>query len=346
MQQVALSARATGYSWVRATPAAAALVYPALLAATYRSAAWLHASGAVGSAVVLAVSLALTFAAPATALALAAKWGRPGSANAGDTRARGIAHLAFASPALFTFLGVVVYLDGFPSADYLVWAALWVAIVVWMAVGHASEGASGVAAQPKWLRPAHGVGAALVIGGFILLHLFNHLTGFVSAQTHIAVMNALRRWYRNEFVEPAVVALMLFMVVTGAMLLRAKLRRTGGWFDTLQTVTGTYLGIYIVGHMNSVFTYARLHEGIDTDFWFASAGKVGLLGDPWSVRLLPHYALGVWSVITHAGCGLRTVMLAHGVAEHIANRVAASISIAGAIVTVPMILALVRVHIG
>ena len=139
---------------------------------------------------------------------------------------------------------------------------------------------------------------------------------------------------------------MLFMVVTGAMLLRAKLRRTGGWFDTLQTVTGTYLGIYIVGHMNSVFTYARLHEGIDTDFWFASAGKAGLLGDPWSVRLLPHYALGVWSVITHAGCGLRTVMLAHGVAERTANRVAASISIGGAIVTVPMILALVRLHIG
>jgi len=51
-------------------------------------------------------------------------------------------------------------------------------------------------------------------------------------------------------------------------------------------------------------------------------------------------------VITHAGCGLRTVMLAHGVAERTANRVAASISIGGAIVTVPIILALVRVHIG
>jgi len=119
-----------GHSWVRAAPAAAALLYPALLAATYRSAAWLHTSGTVGSAVALALSLALTFAAPAIALAFAVKWGRSGSANSGDTRARGVAHLAFASPALFTFLGVIVYLDGFPSADYLVWAALWVAIVV------------------------------------------------------------------------------------------------------------------------------------------------------------------------------------------------------------------------
>ena len=71
MQQVALSARATGYSWIRAAPGAAALLYPALLAATYRSAAWSHASGTVGSAVALAVSLALTFTAPAIALALA-----------------------------------------------------------------------------------------------------------------------------------------------------------------------------------------------------------------------------------------------------------------------------------
>ena len=67
---------------------------------------------------------------------------------------------------------------------------------------------------------------------------------------------------------------------------------------------------------------------------------------PWSVRLLPHYALGVWSVITHAGCGQRTVLLNHGVAQQTADRVATWISVLGAAVTVPMILALVRVHIG
>jgi hypothetical protein len=64
------------------------------------------------------------------------------------------------------------------------------------------------------------------------------------------------------------------------------------------------------------------------------------------VRLLPHYALGVWSVITHAGCGLRTVLLSHGVTEYTADRVAGWISALGAAVTIPMILALVRIHIG
>jgi hypothetical protein len=54
----------------------------------------------------------------------------------------------------------------------------------------------------------------------------------------------------------------------------------------------------------------------------------------------------VWSVITHAGCGLRTVLLSHGVTERAADRVAGWISALGAAGTVPMLLALVRIHIG
>ena len=64
-------------------------------------------------------------------------------------------------------------------------------------------------------------------------------------------MNVLRKWYRSGLVEPLVVALMLFMVVTGGLLLRARLTRPAGWFETLQTATGTYLGVYIVGHMRA-----------------------------------------------------------------------------------------------
>ncbi|PWT76597.1 MAG: hypothetical protein C5B46_00915 [Proteobacteria bacterium] len=350
MQNVALSARTAGHRWLRATPAVAALLYPALLSATFRSARWLSSASGwdrLAGIAALAISLLLGFAVPALAFTVAAKLGRLEPRTGEDVRARGIAHLAFASPAMFTFLGVVVYLDGYPNGDYIVWAAFWIAITVWLWRGTAGAASSSHAMLlPTWLRPIHGVGAALLITGFILLHLFNHLSGFWSAETHIAVMHALRRWYRSGFVEPLVVVLMLFMVITGAILLRAKLTRAAGWFETLQTMTGMYLAIYIVGHMNSVFMYARLHEGIDTDFWFASSGKAGLFGDPWSVRLLPHYAVGVWAVITHAGCGLRTILLAHGVGQRRADRVAGWISVAGAAVAVPMILALVRIHLA
>jgi hypothetical protein len=350
MQNIALSAQTAGHRWLRAIPAAAALVYPVLLSAIFRSAGWTSsASGwsrlaGIGA---LAISLLLAFAVPALAITVAAKLGRLEPHTRADVHARGIAHLAFASPAMFTFLGVIVYLDGYPNGDYIVWAAFWIAITIWVWRGTAGAASSSHAVQlPTWLRTIHGIGAALLIIGFILLHLFNHLSGFWSAETHVAVMHALRRWYRSDVVEPLVVALMLFMVVTGAILLRAKLTRAAGWFETLQTITGMYLAIYVVGHMNSVFMYARLHEGIDTDFWFASSGKAGLLGDPWSVRLLPHYAVGVWAVITHAGCGLRTILLAHGVAQRTADRVAGWISVAGAVAAVPMILALVRIHLA
>jgi hypothetical protein len=40
------------------------------------------------------------------------------------------------------------------------------------------------------------------------------------------------------------------------------------------------------------------------------------------------------------------VLLSHGVAERTADRVAGWISALGAAVTIPMILALVRIHIG
>jgi hypothetical protein len=346
----ALRGSSAARRWVMVTPAVAALIYPMLLAGVYRSAHWLSAatgSVAVLGALMLGASLLVTFAVPALALAVALGLGAIQRPTRGEARARAAAHLVYACPTLFTFLGVVVYLAGFPSGDLLIWPLLWAGVIAAVFSGTSDETpAQTTARAASWLRPIHGIGAATLIGGFILLHLFNHLTGFWSADTHIAVMEVLRKWYRSGVVEPLLVALMLFMVIGGALLLHARLSRPAGSFETLQTMTGAYLGIYILGHMNSVFIYARLSAGIETDFWFASGGKAGLLGDPWSVRLLPHYALGVWSVITHAGCGLRTVLLTHGVAEQTANRLAAWTSALGAAVTIPMILALVRIHIG
>ena len=336
--------------WVMVAPPVAALIYPMLLAAVYRGAHWL--SAATGSAVLLgsvavAASLVITFAVPALALAVASGLGSSEQPTIGEARARAFAHLVYASPPLFVFVGVVTGLAGFPSGDQVIWLVLWAAVIAAVFIG-AANGTPTRARPwaPSWLLHVHGVGAAIVICGFVSLHLFNHLTGFWSADTHIAVMDVLRRWYRSGVIEPLVVAFMLFMVISGALLLRARLSRPAGFFETLQTLTGAYLGIYILGHMNSVFVYARLSAGIETDFWFASGGKAGLLGDPWSVRLLPHYALGVWSVITHAGCGLRTVLLSHGVAEPAADRVAGWISALGGAVAIPIILALVRIHVG
>ncbi len=66
--------------------------------------------------------------------------------------------------------------------------------------------------------------------------------------------------------------------------------------------------------MNSVFIYARSFLGIPTDWSFATGGEAGLLMDPWNIRLVPHYTLGVFFVLAHLLAGLRVVLAAHDVA--------------------------------
>ena len=343
-----LSAGVGRFRFGLSTPAVAALVYPGLLFAMYHAAQLARSSsGATGLAhgLPLALLLILVFAVPGLALYQAVRLGAADRRDTDASGARLVAHLAYASPALFTFLGVLTYMAGVSAAEYAVWIVLWLA-----AIGYSSMPAHArlplVRKAPKWLPVAHGTVAAIVVLGFIAMHLVNHLFGLVSAETHIAVMKVLRSWYRNPFVEPVLVALMLFMVASGFMLVRARLTQVSDFFGSVQTVTGAYLLLFITGHMNSVFVYQRSFVGKDTDFWFASGGPAGLLGDPWSVRLLPHYALGVWSVVTHAACGLRGILLAHGVRKPIASGVAISLSALGAIAACVMVLALCRMHFG
>jgi len=318
----------------------AALVYPLLLAALFRAGQMTGATRTFA----MAIALALVFAVPAVAFAVVRRTGENVNSLAAGHAARAVAHLAFAAPPLFTFIGVLTYMAGLPNGDYWVWVIIWGLAIVWLL----RDGTATVVSRraPKWLPPVHGIVALTLIAGFVLLHFANHLTGLWSAQTHIAVMKVLREWYRNRFVEPILVALMLFMVGSGFVLLRARLTRGSDFFGALQTATGGFLLFFIPGHLNSVFIYQRWFAGKDTDFWFASGGTAGLLGDGWSVRLIPHYLLGVWALATHAACGLRHILLARGVARSTADRITIAISVAGAVGATAMVLALCRVHIA
>jgi len=89
--------------------------------------------------------------------------------------------------------------------------------------------------------------------------------------------------------------------------------------------------------MNSVFIYARAYLQIPTDWNFAIGAPTGLIHDAWNIRLLPHYALGVFFVLSHLASGLRVVLIAHGVDRRHADRlwiagVAMSIIVSTAII--------------
>jgi len=138
--------------------------------------------------------------------------------------------------------------------------------------------------------------------------------------------------------------LMLFQVGSGVILLRRATAMPGDLIRTLQTSTGAFLTAFIVSHLNAVFILGRLVTKVDTTFLWASGAPVGLLRDAWSVRLIPHYSLGVWFVILHMGIGLRGALLAHGTSATTANRVALAVGIFGAALAITITIAQLSVH--
>jgi succinate dehydrogenase hydrophobic anchor subunit len=91
-------------------------------------------------------------------------------------------------------------------------------------------------------------------------------------------------------------------------------------FRTFQIASGIFLAAYVLGHMNSVFVFARLYLGIDSDWAFATGAPAGLVKDAWNIRLVPHYGLGVFFVLSHLAAGVRALMLSHDVARRYADR--------------------------
>jgi len=299
------------YVW--GAPAVAALLYPLALAAMFRSAELVH-EHAVGAGVVgFIVSLSLSLAVPAVALRVAYLLGHVDAASAGEIRARRLAHLAVASPPLFTLIGVALYLAHAPAnGDYALWALIWLAVLAAIPFGRAGVASTrpAPAALASRLVTAHAV-TALVLLLFLLPHVANHVTGLWSAATHVHVMKGLRTVYRNPLVEPLLVAVIFFQIGSGLVLFWRRSARMSDLFGTLQTTAAAYLTVFLTSHLIAVFVLARAVMKIDSDFSFASGAPAGLLLDSWNIRLIPHYFLAVCCLFVHVGCGARAVMLSH-----------------------------------
>jgi hypothetical protein len=212
---------------------------------------------------------------------------------------------------------------------------IWIAIAIWSQGAPSPAVATPQPAVGRW-RLVHGA-TAVALCLYVLFHLTNHLFGLIGPDAHAAVMKIGRAVYRSGVGEPLLVAAMLFQVGTGLYLAWRWSAGAQGFHRTFQVASGAYLSLFILGHMNSVFIYARSFLGIPTDWNFATGAPTGLIHDVWNIRLLPHYALGVFFVLSHLASGLRVVLIAHGVDRRFAGRlwvacVAVSIFVAGAII--------------
>jgi hypothetical protein len=224
---------------------------------------------------------------------------------------------------LFVSTGVVSSLIHSPLPDLWAWSILWLALGVGAAVVSSKGQPRPPGVMTGRLRVAHGV-SALANLLFLAFHLTNHLFGLFGPVTHAQVMAIGRVVYRSRFVEPVFVAILLFQVASGAKLAWRWSARPLDAAGVLQVGSGAYLAAFILTHLNSAFVSARWVHNIPTDWAWATGAPDGLLMDAWNIRLLPHYALGVFFVIAHVFCGLRTVLLAHGVRPSAANRLWAS----------------------
>jgi hypothetical protein len=263
-----------------------------------------------------AVFLLLAFAVPIVALLAAMSLGEIAEPSAAQRRARAIALLTVATPPLFVFLGVELYMLHDPVPDTWLWIAFWVGMTALAAPWSSKASAPAVASPvPVRLRVAHGISALCIIAIFLALHLANHLTFILGPATYREFMKAVRHVYRQEVLQPLLVVLLLFQVGSGVYLATRTRTRPIDRFRTFQIATGIFLAAYVLGHMNSVFVFARLYLGIDSDWGFATGAPAGLIKDAWNIRLVPHYAFGVFFVLSHLAAGGRAVMLSHGVGQ-------------------------------
>lgn len=293
-------------------PPLAAAVYPFLLMLFHTlvgsPGSQLTGVNILGAALVLACA----FAVPVVGLAVAC---RPSS----RTSMRRLAYASIVAPTLYVFLGVVQALASSPIPDPWVWCAIWLGAALWALRSARDE--PDLEPRPgvgRW-RVAHGV-SAVILCLYVLFHLTNHLVGLVGPAEHGAFMEIGRTVYRAAFIEPVLVLVLLFQIASGLYLAWHWSAAKHDFFRTFQIASGAYLSVFILGHMNSVFIYARTYLGIPTDWNFAIGAPTGLIHDPWNIRLLPHYALGVFFVLAHLVAGLRVVLNAHGASQRTATR--------------------------
>jgi hypothetical protein len=324
---------------LRLGPSLAALLYPLALMAVYRCgqqfAVASDAQGRLGAGLLLCIAAGLVYSVPALSLTVILN-------SADDVLTRRLAHLAFAAPPLFVLIGVFFYILKVPNGDYVVWAIAWLG-VLGFAVFAAPTNVEPAAAA-TWIRTAHGFSAAAIIAIFLSWHLANHMTAAWSLEINKQIMDLLRAWYRSDIVQPFLVMLFAFQLLSGVYLLWAKIPREADLFASIQTATGGYLAVYIVSHLIAIFILGRIFLGVDTTFAWASGAPTGLLPDPWNVRLIPHYSLAVLFVISHLAMGLRTVLLGHGVILASANRLTWFICGIGLAVSLVITIAQLRVH--
>lgn len=146
--------------------------------------------------------------------------------------------------------------------------------------------------------------SALIIAGFILAHLANHVVGLRGQEQHIAFMRGLRPFYRSVVVEAILISALALQMLTGLRLVVSNWKSRGGFVAWAQALSGCYLATFLFIHVTAVMV-GRHVLNIDTDFRFAAAGFQEGQG-VWFFG--PYYFFAVTALCIHSGCGLAWIL--------------------------------------
>jgi hypothetical protein len=332
-------------------PAVAAVAYPGTLLFFYESARIFHTANHFADRAITLVaavlSLSLAYAVPLFGFLAAYVIGTHIQSIRHTRRALFLAHLAVASPPLFTAIGVLCFLIHAPSADYVVWLFLWIPLAIFfMRRSPRTVGPTRSPEESVRVRMAHGISALLILVVFLVGHMINHIVAIWSLTTDVEVMTALRRIYRAGWLEPGLIGLFVFQIVSGLILLRSRRTQKTDLFGVLQTTSGMYLAIFLISHMTAVFVLGRLVLNVNTNDAWAAGLPAGLVADLWNTRLIPHYSLAAFLLVAHVGCGLRSILLAHAWSLTSANGMTVAIIGLGATVATVITVAMLGVHLA
>ncbi len=137
--------------------------------------------------------------------------------------------------------------------------------------------------------------SGLAITIFILLHLFNHMWSILGADRHLEMMNTLRLFYRNIFVEIILLLAVLVQIISGLKLFKMNRKTATTQFEKLHIWSGLYLAVFFVIHLSAVLG-GRLFLHLDTNFYF---GVAGLNTFPLNLFFIPYYGLAILSFFGH-----------------------------------------------
>ena len=264
--------------------------------------------------------------------------------DAGPVLVRGILYLMLTTPSLFTLTVTLTRIAGVDQPGLVgIWASAWLPVGLMLYVRSGRNRHAAHERQVTWLRVVHGGTALCLLCGFLLVHIVNHSLAAWSVELHGVVMKSLRVWYRSEWVEPMLLALLLVMIGTGVPMVLHYARQRMDVFRVAQTATGVYIGVFICSHVLAVLNGRRL--GLETDWSFASGPASLLDGASLLGRLIPHYMFATFFFIVHVACGLRLVLLQHGVRQVAGNRALYGLAGAGLIITVTIAAALLGFHV-